>query len=61
MEDILLENKLPVQVIYAGGYNIEAKSTLKRISGVNILIIKTYIEDYMQGNCMDDSKIYFFV
>jgi hypothetical protein len=39
MEDILLENKLPVQVIYAGGYNIQANSTLKRISGVNILII----------------------
>jgi hypothetical protein len=60
MEDILLENKLPVQVIYAG-YNIESNSTLKSISGVNILIIKTYIEDYMQGNCIEDSKIYFFV
>jgi hypothetical protein len=60
MEDILSENKLPVQVRYAS-YNIEPNSILKSIKGVNILIIKTYIEDYMQGNCMEESKIYFFV
>jgi len=60
MEDILSENELPVQVRYAS-YNIELNSTLKSIIEVNILIIKTYIEDYMQGNCMDDSKIYFFI
>jgi len=60
MEEILSENDLPVQVRYAS-YNIELNSTLTSINGVNILIIKTYIEDYMQGNCMEDSKIYFFV
>ena len=60
MEDILLENELPVQVRYAS-YNIELNATLRSIIGVNILIIKTYIEDYMQGNCMEESKIYFFV
>ena len=60
MEDILSENELPVQVRYAS-YNIESNSTLESIKGVNILIIKTYIEDYMQGNCMEESKIYFFV
>ena len=59
MEEILSENELPVQVRYAG-YNTEFNSTLKSIIGVNILIIKTYVEDYMQGNCMEESKIYFF-
>ena len=55
MEEILAENDLPVQVRYAS-YNIELKSTLEFIKGVNILIMKTYVEYYMQGNCMEDGK-----
>lgn len=57
MEEILSENDLPVQVRYAS-YNVP---TMESIKGVNILIFKTYVEDYLQGNCMEDSKIYFFV
>ena len=60
MDEILSENELPVQVRYANN-NIELNSTLKSIIGVNILILKIYNEDYMQGNCMENSKIYFFI
>ncbi|CAC5394094.1 unnamed protein product [Mytilus coruscus] len=53
MEEILAENNLPVQVRYAS-YNIELRSTLESIKGVNILIMKTYVEDNIQGNCLED-------
>lgn len=56
MEEILAENNLPVQVRYAS-YNIELRSTLESIKGVNILIMKTYVEDNIQGNCLEDGVI----
>lgn len=55
MEEILAENNLPVQVRYAS-YNIELRSTLESIKGVNILIMKTYVEDNIQGNCLEDGN-----
>lgn len=51
MTEILAENNLPVQVRYAS-YNIELRSTLESIKDVNILILKTYVEDNLQGNCL---------
>ncbi|OPL21276.1 hypothetical protein AM593_06587, partial [Mytilus galloprovincialis] len=56
MEEILAENNLPVQVRYSS-YNIELRSTLESIKGVNILIMKTYVEDNIQGNCLEDGVI----
>ncbi|CAG2253977.1 CDH12 [Mytilus edulis] len=56
MKEILAENNLPVQVRYSS-YNIELRSTLESIKGVNILIMKTYVEDNIQGNCLEDGVI----
>ncbi|CAC5385892.1 unnamed protein product [Mytilus coruscus] len=56
MEEILAENNLPVQVRYAS-YNKELRSTLQSIKGVNILVMKTYVEDNIQGNYLEDGVI----
>lgn len=56
MEEILAENDLPIQIRYAS-YNIELKSTMEKIKGLNILVMKTYVEHFMQGNCMEDGVL----
>ena len=55
MEQILKENELPFQVRYAGP-DVELRSTTNEIKEFNILIMKTYVEEYIQGNCLQMGK-----
>ncbi|CAG2204078.1 unnamed protein product [Mytilus edulis] len=53
LEDILTKHKLPVLVRLASEANDYTLRTVKRYT---ILLIKTYTETFLQGNCLQDGR-----
>ncbi|CAC5383733.1 unnamed protein product [Mytilus coruscus] len=58
MLKLLAKKNLPVQVRYASSSNAEIKpALLECIKGVDILLLKTYVEDFIQGNCLQQGVL----
>ncbi|XP_071143066.1 uncharacterized protein [Mytilus edulis] len=58
MLELLAKKDLPVHVRYASSSNGEIKpAVLACIKGVDILLMKTYVEDFIQGNCLQQGVL----